>query len=75
MRIASQHGVCAKFSSDDGKTWISPIRLAHSEVSDCGYPATVQLANGKLVTACYSKAVPECDHYHMSVAVWEAPAP
>jgi Neuraminidase (sialidase) len=75
VRIAGQHGVCAKISGDDGKTWSAPIRLARSEVSDCRYPATVQLANGKLVTAYYSKAAPECDHYHMGVAVWDAPEP
>jgi hypothetical protein len=75
VRIAGQHGVCAKFSSDDGKTWSAPMRLARSEVGDCGYPSSVQLANGKIVTAYYSKAAPECDHYHMGVAVWEAPAP
>ena len=41
VRIAGQHGVCAKISSDDGKAWSAPIRLASSDVSDCGYPATV----------------------------------
>ena len=75
VRIAGQHGVCAKFSGDEGKTWSAPIRLARSEVGDCGYPSSVQIANGKIVTAYYSKAAPECDHYHMGVAVWDAPAP
>lgn len=73
IRIAGHHGVCAKLSSDDGKTWGTPIRLARSEVSDCGYPSSVQLPSGKIVTACYSKDAPECDHYHMGVAVWDAP--
>lgn len=75
VRIAGRHGVCAKFSSDEGKTWSAPIRLARSEVSDCGYPSSVQLANGKIVTAYYSKAAPECGHYHMGAVVWEAPSP
>ncbi len=75
VRIADQHGVCAKYSSDDGKTWSASLRLARSEINDCGYPSSVQLANGKIVTAYYSKTAPECDHYHMGVAVWEAPAP
>ncbi len=75
VRINERHGVCAKLSSDDGKTWSTPLRLARSEVSDCGYPSSVQLANGKIVTAYYSKQAPECDHYHMGVAVWEASAP
>ncbi|WP_395741531.1 sialidase family protein [Prosthecobacter sp.] len=75
IRIAEKHGVCAKFSSDDGKTWSAPIRLARSNVSDCGYPSSIQLANGKIVTAYYSKSAPECAHYHMGAVVWEAPAP
>ena len=75
VRVKGREGVCAKLSSDDGKTWTAPLRLARSQVSDCGYPATVQLANGKIVTAYYSKDAPECHHYHMGVALWDAPAP
>ncbi len=75
VRVKGKEGVCAKFSSDDGKTWSAPVRLARSKVGDCGYPASVQLANGRIVTAYYSKDAPECDHYHMGVAVWDAPAP
>ena len=73
VRVAGRHGVCAKLSPDDGKTWGAPLRLAHSDESDCGYPSSVQRADGKLVTAYYSKKAPECDHYHMGVALWDAP--
>lgn len=73
LRIADRHGVCAKLSSDEGKTWSDPLRLARSQVSDCGYPSSVQLANGKIVTAYYSKSDAESDQYHMGAAVWEKP--
>jgi len=73
VRVKDRHGVCAKLSSDDGKTWGEPLRLAHSDESDCGYPSSVQRADGKIVTAYYSKKAPECGRYHMGVAVWEAP--
>jgi hypothetical protein len=74
VRVAGRHGVCAKLSSDDGKTWGAPLRLAHSEEGDCGYPSSVQRSDGTIITAYYSKKAPECDHYHMGVALWKAPA-
>ena len=74
VRIEGQHGVKAKLSSDEGKTWSDPIRLARSDSGDCGYPMSVQRADGKIITAYYSKSAPECDHYHMGVAIWDAPA-
>ncbi len=74
VRIDGHRGVCAKLSSDDGKTWSEPLRLAHTvDGGDCGYPSSVQLANGKIVTAWYSKETPDHKGYHMGVTVWEAP--
>ena len=70
----NQFGVLARFSTDEGKTWGEPIRIAHSLESDCGYPSTVQRADGKLVTAWYSKASEDHPGYHMAAAIWEAPA-
>lgn len=71
-RIKGREGVLAKLSSDDGKTWSSAIRLAKSDVSDCGYPSSVQRKDGRVVTAFYSKKSTECDHYHMGVVIWDA---
>ena len=73
VRIKDRCGVCAKTSSDGGKTWSEPVRLTHSNISDCGYPSSVQRADGKIVTASYSKDAPEYAGYHMSVAVWSVP--
>lgn len=72
---AEQFGVLAKFTSDEGKTWTEPLRLAHTISSDCGYPSTIQRADGKLVTAWYSKSSENHERYHMGVAIWEAPRP
>lgn len=74
-RVKDQFGVLAKLSSDDGATWGEPSRLAHSLAGDCGYPSSVQRADGKIVTAYYAKAVTNHERYHMGVAIWEAPAP
>jgi photosystem II stability/assembly factor-like uncharacterized protein len=74
-RVAvGQWGVLAKFSADEGKTWSKPVRLIHSLERDCGYPSSVQRADGKIVTAYYSKSVAGHNRYHMGVALWEAPA-
>ncbi|HEY1080711.1 MAG TPA: SMP-30/gluconolactonase/LRE family protein [Prosthecobacter sp.] len=70
VRVARQHGVRAKFSQDNGKTWSDPLRLVTSASWDCGYPSSVQLADGKIVTAFYSKNSASYAGYHMGVAVW-----
>jgi hypothetical protein len=74
VKTPPQYGVLARFTSDEGKTWSQPIRIAHTKDGDCGYPSTVQRADGKLVTAWYSKASENHERYHMGVAIWEAPA-
>ena len=70
----TSYGVLAKLSSDEGKTWSEPLRLAHSLLEDCGYPSSVQRADGKVVTVYYSKGVENHERYHMGVAIWEVPA-
>jgi hypothetical protein len=73
-RVKNQTGVLVKLSTDEGKTWGKPMRIANTLVSDCGYPSSVQRADGKIVTAWYSKASLNHERYHMGVAIWEAPA-
>ena len=73
IKASNQYGVLAKFSSDEGKTWGEPIRVAHTTTWDCGYPSTVQRADGKLVTAWYAGASEYHARYHMGVAIWDAP--
>ncbi len=70
-RIKDQFGVLAKLSSDEGKTWGAPIRLAHTLDGDCGYPSSVQRADGKIVTAYYARRSTELDRYQMGVVIWE----
>jgi len=72
-RVKGQFGVLAKLSSDEGKTWGAPVRLVNSLEGDCGYPSSVQRADGKIVTAYYAKGVINHERYHMGVAIWEAP--
>ncbi|MBC7816421.1 MAG: exo-alpha-sialidase, partial [Planctomycetaceae bacterium] len=72
-RVKGQFGVLTKLSGDEGRTWTAPLRLAESLDSDCGYPSSVQRADGKIVTAYYAKRVTNHERYHMGVAIWDAP--
>ena len=74
-RIKDQTGVLAKFSSDEGRTWGAPWRIADTLIWDCGYPGSVQRADGSIVTAWYSKSSHNHQRYHMGAAIWEAPKP
>ncbi len=74
VRVDGRRGVCAKFSEDEGRTWSDPIRLVHAvDGADCGYPSSVQLPGGKIVTAWYASGTPDHDGYHLGTTVLEAP--
>ena len=48
-------GIKAMFSADEGKTWSTDHDLYVDEVSsDLGYPATVELSDGSLLTIFYA---------------------
>jgi hypothetical protein len=72
-RVRDQFGVLAKLSSDEGKTWSDPLRLARTLDGDCGYPSSVQRPDGKIVTAFYAHRTADFDRYQMGVVIWEAP--
>ena len=50
----SPFGNQARLSADNGKTWSEPLVISSDGAGgDLGYPATVELSNGKLVTVWY----------------------
>ena len=60
-----------RISSDEGRTWQPTTVLKDlSGNPDCGYPATVQLDDGMLVTAYYASANDEHPRYRMGVVRW-----
>lgn len=74
VRVNGQRGVCAKLSRDEGRTWSQALRLADTaDDGDCGYPSSVQRADGSIVTAWYSNNSPQHSGYHLGVTVWKAP--
>lgn len=74
-RQPGKFGVLAKLSSDDGKTWTEPLTIVDDCGSrDCGYPASVQLADGTIVTAYYADKTPQFTGYQFSTVIWRVPA-
>jgi len=73
-RVKGYFGVEAKLSSDGGITWSNPISLVSDLSSgDCGYPSSVQLPNGEILTAYYAASVASHQRYHMGTVIWKLP--
>ncbi len=69
-RCWNNFGADVRLSDDKGQTWSPPIRIADCPRSDCGYPSSVQLGDGRVVTAYYTQ-VSEDFHYEMRVVTWD----
>lgn len=55
-RRKKPYGIMAMFSTDGGKTWEKDVRLYENPFSDdLGYPSTVELDDGTLITVFYAK--------------------
>ncbi len=74
IRERGHYGIGYRVSKDQGRTWNAPEHLVHLEgTKDGGYPATLQLDDGTLVTAYYSNGVVQHRRYHMGVVRWKMP--
>jgi len=72
IRNKGLHGVGARISPDCGGTWGPPHVLVHlNGAGDCGYPSSVQVADGTVVTAYYCNGIPSHQRYHMGVLRWK----
>jgi hypothetical protein len=69
-RCWNNFGVDVRLSDDRGQTWSPPIRIADCPRPDCGYPSSVQLSDGRVVTAYYTQ-ISDDFHYEMRTAVWD----
>jgi photosystem II stability/assembly factor-like uncharacterized protein len=83
-RIPGLFGVVLRISSDAGQTWSYPVVLISMpgrdwHKIDCGYPSSVQLDDGTILTAYYfgpkkpewaAYGLPWHQRYHMGVARW-----
>jgi len=77
-------GIGYRVSPDAGRTWTEPTPLVESmhrpdmrwPHSDGGYPSSVQLDDGQILTAWYTSAMPRVhERYHMATAIWSLPNP
>ena len=72
MRYRGFYGIGAMVGEHDGRTWSQPLVLIDLEdTCDGGYPFTVQLTDGSLLTAYYANGVRAHRRYHMGVARWK----
>jgi hypothetical protein len=70
-RRGSFSGVNAKISSDGGTTWSPEFRIAGVFArNDSGYPSSVQLPDGTIVTAYYANGSDKYPGYQMGVVRW-----
>jgi len=69
----SNCGVDARVSENRGVGWGPPMRIAHTDFHDCGYPYTVQGEDRRLITAWYTK-ISKGFHYEMRVTDWDPDA-
>lgn len=70
-RRGPDFGVNGMVSTDGGLTWSAEFQLARGFASrDSGYPSSVQLRDGTIVTAYYAKGAREYAGYHMGVVRW-----
>ncbi len=71
IREKGHHGIGYRTSEDEGRTWDRPTRIVNlEETTDGGYPSTVQMEDGTLLTAYYSNRVPQHQRYHMGAVRW-----
>jgi len=67
-------GVDVRFSEDEGTTWSAPLRVVDFQ-GDGGYPSSLQLPDGQVLTAYYAERIEGHNRYHMGVVVWEPTTP
>jgi hypothetical protein len=73
IRNRGLYGVGARLSADEGQTWSAPRLLVDLEdAADGGYPSSVQLKDGIIVTAYYANRIRAHRRYHMGVVYWRA---
>ena len=71
IRHRGFHGVGARVSEDGGRRWSFAMVLASlDDAWDAGYPSTVELDDGVLVTAYYANRTRTHTRYHMGILRW-----
>ncbi len=64
-------GVEVIFSENEGATWSIPMRVMDFIGPDGGYPSSVQLPDGQILTSYYAQSISGYSSYHMGVVTWD----
>jgi hypothetical protein len=70
-RTGTVHAVEVRVTPDAGKTWSDSLRVV-DWWGDGGYPSSVQLPDGQILTAYYAAKIEGHERYHMGVVVWDS---
>ncbi|WP_300769067.1 sialidase family protein [uncultured Acetatifactor sp.] len=72
IRLKNNWGIGVAQSRDQGASWSWLAGLCNfGQASDGGYPASVQLADGSILTHYYISGVPFCERYFVGQVHWE----
>ncbi|MCH2200935.1 MAG: glycoside hydrolase [Fuerstiella sp.] len=63
-------GIDVRFGNNEGTTWSESFRVLDCG-GDIGYPGSLQLPDGQVLTAYYAQRIVGHDRYHMGVVVWD----
>lgn len=84
IRTTNRWAIEARIADPEARNWSAPLTIVDLEggtdrpelfnpTRDGGYPTTVLLPDGTLVTAYYSRGMPTHNRYHVGVVRWKLP--
>ena len=59
------------YSDDEGRTWSPPFRVVDYIGKDGGYPSSIELPDGQVLTAYYAKEIKGHPRYHLGIVIWD----
>ena len=75
IRNDGLYGIGTRLSADSGQTWSAPRVVVNLEgATDCGYPSSVEAADGTIITVYYCNSIPAHTRFHMGVMRWRVEA-
>ncbi|MCD6322004.1 MAG: exo-alpha-sialidase [Clostridiales bacterium] len=67
----NQKSIMYRISEDNGESWTEPnILVVLDGAGDMGYPSSVQIEDGTIVTAYYADGITEHNRYHTGIVRW-----
>ena len=80
-RNTGHRGISVRLADPPARRWSDPLALVHFEdlpvpasvkrPTDGGYPSTIVMPDGTLITAYHTASIPSHPRYHMGVVRWK----